>query len=153
VRLRLASVGRERADPSAPLVADYLARIERFVPIESVVYKPERGDRIAARFLKERGPGKLLVALDERGEQLTSRGLSALISSWMDGGVNRVTFAVGGADGLPAALRDEADLLLSLSRLTLPHRLARLVLVEQLYRALCIIRHVPYDRAGAGRCG
>jgi 23S rRNA (pseudouridine1915-N3)-methyltransferase len=146
VRLKLVSVGRERADPTAPLVADYVARIERFLAIDSLVLKADRPDRIAARMLKEAGKGRLLVALDERGEQLGSAGLAERVSSWMDRGLSQVTLVIGGADGLPDEVRDRADSLLALSRLTLPHRLARLVLVEQIYRALCIIRNVPYDR-------
>jgi len=146
VRFKLVSVGRERADPAAPLVADYLSRIERFVPIDSVVLKPDRQDRITARMLAERGKGRLLVALDDGGEQPTSQGLAEIVSSWMGRGLTRVTLVIGGADGLPAEVRRRADQRLSLSRLTLPHRLARLVLVEQLYRALCIVRNVPYDK-------
>jgi 23S rRNA (pseudouridine1915-N3)-methyltransferase len=146
VRLKLIAIGRERADPSAPLVADYISRIERFVPIENVVLKPDREDKLAARVLKEQGKGRLLVALDDRGEQPTSRGLATIVESWMTRGLSRVTLVVGGADGLPRSVRERADQLLSLSKLTLPHRLARLVLAEQLYRALSIIRSVPYDK-------
>jgi 23S rRNA (pseudouridine1915-N3)-methyltransferase len=146
VRLKLLSIGRERADPAAPLVADYVSRIERFLPIDNVVLKPDRDDRIAAKLLEERGKGRLLVALDDGGEQPTSREFAKTVSSWMDRGLTRVTLAIGGADGLPSDVRREADLLLSLSRMTLPHRLARLVLAEQLYRALSIIRNVPYDK-------
>ena len=146
MRLKLVSIGRERADPTAPLVADYVARIRRFLPIDSVVLKPEREDRLAARVLKEQGKGRRLVALDDGGEQPSSRGLAKIVGSWMDQGLNQVTLVIGGADGLPAEVRDKADQLLSLSELTLPHRLARLVLAEQLYRALSIIRNVPYDK-------
>jgi 23S rRNA (pseudouridine1915-N3)-methyltransferase len=146
VRLKLVSVGRERADPAAPLVADYIARIEHFCPIESLVLKVDRPDRIAARMLKEAGKGRLLVALDERGEQLDSSGLAQQVSSWMDRGLSQVALVIGGADGLPDQVRRRADSMLSLSRLTLPHRLARLVLVEQIYRALCILSNVPYQK-------
>lgn len=146
MRLKLVSVGRERADPAAPLVADYVSRIERFGPIETVVLKADREDRLAARILENKGRGRLLVALDDGGEQPTSRGFADTVASWMDRGLSQVTLVVGGADGLPDRVRREADLTLSLSRMTLPHRLARLLLVEQLYRALSIIRNVPYDR-------
>jgi 23S rRNA (pseudouridine1915-N3)-methyltransferase len=64
----------------------------------------------------------------------------------MGRGLSQVTLAIGGAEGLPDQVRHRADLALSLSRMTLPHRLARLVLAEQLYRALTIIRRVPYDK-------
>ncbi|MBW2276611.1 MAG: 23S rRNA (pseudouridine(1915)-N(3))-methyltransferase RlmH [Deltaproteobacteria bacterium] len=146
MRLKLVSIGRERADPTAPLVADYVSRIQRFTPIDNVVLKPDRAVRIAAKILKEQGKGRLLVALDDGGEQPTSRGLAKIVASWMERGLSQVTLVIGGADGLPRDVHRGADQLLSLSKLTLPHRLARLVLVEQLYRAICIIRNVPYDK-------
>lgn len=146
MRLKLVSVGRDRADPTASLVADYVSRIERFLPIDTLVLKPDRDDRIAARILKDTGRGRLLVALDDGGEQPTSKRFAEIVSSWMDRGLSRVTLVIGGADGLPDDVRRGADQLISLSRMTLPHRLARLVLAEQLYRALSIIRNVPYDK-------
>ena len=146
MRLKLVSVGRERSDPAAPLVADYAARINKFVPFAEVVLKVEADDRVAARMRKETGRSDLVVALDERGEQLDSFQLSAVVGGWMNRGLGEVALVIGGADGLPAEIRDGAGMRLGLSRLTLPHRLARLVLVEQLYRALAILRNVPYQK-------
>jgi 23S rRNA (pseudouridine1915-N3)-methyltransferase len=85
-------------------------------------------------------------ALDERGRQLSSAELAAMLATRMRSGPRGVTFLVGGADGLPAPVVDRADIRWSLGRLTLPHRLARLILVEQLYRALSIVRGEPYHR-------
>ena len=146
LRLKLVSVGRERSDPAAPLVADYAARIRKFVPFEEAVLKLDAAERVAARMRREAARAQLLVALDERGEQLDSRQLAARVGGWMNRGLDEVVFAIGGPDGLPPGIREEAGLLLGLSRLTLPHRLARLVLVEQLYRALAILRNVPYQK-------
>lgn len=146
MRLRLVSVGRERSDPAAPLVADYAARIARFVPFEEVVLRNEAEERVAARMQRELERSDLVVALDERGEQLDSRGLAKVVGGWMNRGLNEVALVIGGPDGLPGAIRDGAGMRLGLSRLTLPHRLARLVLVEQLYRALAILRNVPYQK-------
>ena len=146
MRLKLVSVGRERSDPAAPLVADYAARINKFVPFSEIVLKIEAGDRIAARMRKETDRSDLVVALDERGEQLDSFQLSAAVGGWMNRGLGEVALVIGGPDGLPAEIRDGAGMRLGLSRLTLPHRLARLVLVEQLYRALAILRNVPYQK-------
>ena len=92
-------------------------------------------------------PGGLRVALDERGDALTSLELARYIGEARDRSVPGVTFWIGGADGLDPALLREADRRLSLGRLTLPHRLARLVLVEQLYRAMAILHGDPYHRA------
>jgi 23S rRNA (pseudouridine1915-N3)-methyltransferase len=146
MRLKLVSVGRERSDPMAPLVADYADRIRKLLPFEEVVLKLEADDRVAERMRREFAKSDLLVALDERGEQLGSRELAALIGGWMNRGLSEVTLVIGGADGLPPGIRDAAGLVLGLSKLTLPHRLARLVLVEQLYRALAILRNVPYQK-------
>ena len=86
------------------------------------------------------------MALDDGGEQPTSRGLATIVEGWLERGLSQVTLVIGGAEGLPPDVRRRADQLLSLSRMTLPHRLARLLLAEQLYRALSIIRNVPYDK-------
>lgn len=144
MRFVIASVGRERADPAATLVADYLARIRKRFPIEEAVHKDDR--QLAARLADDRGRGHRIVALDERGPQHDSPAYAALVQSWMTAGRRGVTFAIGGADGLPAEIRAAADELLGLSRMTLPHRLARLLLAEQLYRALEILAGSPYHR-------
>lgn len=88
-----------------------------------------------------------LIALDERGDEPTSEGLAEKLRRWQATGLPGVCLVIGGADGLPRALVEKADERLSLSRLTLPHRLARLVLLEQLYRAFTIVRGEPYHRA------
>jgi 23S rRNA (pseudouridine1915-N3)-methyltransferase len=85
------------------------------------------------------------VVLDERGRDLTTRELSARMGAWRRGGRD-VGFVVGGADGTAAGLRSEADLLWSLSRLTLPHQLVRVLLAEQLYRAVSMLGGHPYHR-------
>ena len=146
MRLKLVSVGKERSDPTAPLVADYADRIRKLLPFEEIVIKNDAAQRVAERMRREAAKSDLLVALDERGEQVTSRKLAATVGDWMNRGFSEVTLVIGGPDGLPAEIREAAGLRLGLSKMTLPHRLARLVLVEQLYRALAILRHVPYQK-------
>lgn len=85
------------------------------------------------------------VALDERGVALTTAGFTKQLTAWMHGGRN-VSFLIGGADGLDAELKRDADMVISLSPLTLPHALVRVVLAEQLYRAASLIRNHPYHR-------
>jgi 23S rRNA (pseudouridine1915-N3)-methyltransferase len=85
------------------------------------------------------------VALDEHGKSLTTAQFAKQLDGWMAGGRD-VSFLIGGADGLDAELKRSADLILSLSSLTLPHALARVVLAEQLYRAASLIRNHPYHR-------
>lgn len=88
-----------------------------------------------------------MVVLDERGTLLSTMELANLVESWMGGGRD-AAFVIGGADGVSAALRGRADKVLSLSRMTLPHGLARVMLAEQLYRAVSVINHHPYHREG-----
>jgi 23S rRNA (pseudouridine1915-N3)-methyltransferase len=115
--------------------------VARHLPLEIVEVKD-------ASDLAARVPARArLIALDERGREPTSAELAARLGAWMGSGVPAVAFLVGGADGLPADLVARADEKIALSRLTLPHRLARLVLLEQLYRALSIVRGEPYHRA------
>ena len=87
-----------------------------------------------------------LWALDERGKELSSEELAASLKQAMNGGEQGIALIIGGADGLPRDLVARADFVWSLGRLTLPHRLARLIVLEQLYRALSILRGEPYHR-------
>ena len=119
---------------------EYRRRIARYLGIEILEVKDSTA--LAARV-----PDRLrLIALDERGKQPTSRELGDKLAAWMGSGMQGACFLLGDADGLPPDLVARADEVLSLSRLTLPHRLARLVLLEQLYRALSIVRGEPYHR-------
>jgi 23S rRNA (pseudouridine1915-N3)-methyltransferase len=137
---------------------EYARRMPREARITLVEVKPQRrgagaaaGDiqqalemerrRIAAALPK----GCYKVVLDERGEELTTRALSGRMGAWRQSG-HDVGFVIGGADGTAAALRSEADFLWSLSTLTLPHHLVRILLAEQLYRAASMLGGHPYHR-------
>ena len=89
--------------------------------------------------------GAMIIALDEKGIQLDSPALSKKLESWSHQGRD-ITFVVGGADGLADEFKKSADMLWSLSSLTLPHALVRVILVEQIYRAWTIINNHPYHR-------
>lgn len=98
-----------------------------------------------SRFLAVLPPGCVRIALDERGKQLTTADLARKLTAWMQGGRD-VAFMIGSADGLDQELKTNADLLLSLSAMTLPHALVRVLLAEQLYRATSMIQNHPYHR-------
>jgi 23S rRNA (pseudouridine1915-N3)-methyltransferase len=125
------------------------------IRVEMVELKPEeRGAGKSAEKAKEiEGErliaavpgGSMLLALDEKGRSVTTQGLSVMLSEWMRDAVHPV-FAIGGADGLSAAVKERSDKLISLSALTLPHALVRVVLAEQLYRAWSILARHPYHR-------
>jgi 23S rRNA (pseudouridine1915-N3)-methyltransferase len=135
---------------------DYARRMPRELAVELVEIKPERRgsgqspDRILSA---ERGrieaampPGVRRVVLDERGASWSTVDLAQHLRNALEGG-RASAFVIGGADGTDPALRQSADLVVSLSRLTLPHALVRVVLAEQLYRAASILSNHPYHRA------
>lgn len=88
-----------------------------------------------------------IIVLDEKGDNLSSRAFATTLENWVGNGKSPLCFLIGGAEGLPEAIKAKADITLSLSAMTLPHMLARVVLYEQLWRALSIITHHPYHKA------
>ena len=132
------AVGKLRDRHVAALCDDYLARARRHLPIE--VIEPEDDAALARRWP---AAGET-IALEPGSVGWATGELAKQIERRMTHGTRSLTFVIGGADGIPAALVKKADLRLSLSALTLPHRLARLILCEQIYRALAIIRGEPY---------
>ncbi len=153
MKVRLLAIGRDRSGLFAPAVDEYLSRLARTLKVELVELPearkragtPQAKEEEGATLLARLKPGERLVALDERGEQPTSVELARRLARWQERGQD-VALVIGGADGLAAAVLERAEERLSLSRLTLPHRLARLVLVEQLYRAVAILRGEPYHK-------
>ncbi len=136
-------------------VRDYLARFPRDyeVTLKQVRPEPRRHQPLAlslgseeARLSAATAGCDRLVALDERGVDWTTAQLAQHIGRWRDAS-EHVSFLIGGADGLSEPLKSRAALRMRLSSLTLPHALARVVLVEQLYRAWCILANHPYHRA------
>lgn len=96
--------------------------------------------------LAERAPGPLIL-MDEAGRSMGSEAFAALLQRWLDAGLSNVSFAVGGADGHGAAISAAAERSMSLGPMTLPHMLARIVLLEQIYRAITICAGHPYHRS------
>jgi 23S rRNA (pseudouridine1915-N3)-methyltransferase len=146
MKLRVAWItpkSRSREPAYDALTREYIARIAKYQAIEASDLPTE------ASFLKlvERSSGRtapVLVLLDSRGKQMSSEELAAYIESQQSADVQQLLFAVGPADGFSDEARTRASRLLSLGRMTLPHELARVVLLEQLYRAFTIIRKHPY---------
>jgi 23S rRNA (pseudouridine1915-N3)-methyltransferase len=140
MKLYVLAVGKLR-DPWVKAGCDeYLQRLRVRMPVE--VIELRRADELLSRL----PPHCACWVLDEQGQLPTSRELALRLGQAMQGGQKGVALCIGGPDGLPAGLRQRANHLLSLSRLTLPHRLARLVLLEQLYRAASILNGEPYHR-------
>lgn len=107
---------------------------------------PRRAAEEGAALLAKVPKGRL-IALDERGKTLTSERFAGLVQRWMDDGVAAASFAIGGADGHPPAVRDASHDVISLSPMTLPHALARVMVLEQIYRAVTLCAGHPYHRS------
>ena len=155
MKLHLIAVGHKMPGWINTGYDDYARRMPPDLPLLLTEIKP--GHRVAGedgararqleadRILAALPAGCVPVVLDERGAQVTTRELAAWLQDWMAEGVSPA-FVIGGADGLADSVKARAGKLLGLSKLTLPHALARVMLVEQLYRAVCIIKGHPYHR-------
>ncbi|MBN2706706.1 MAG: 23S rRNA (pseudouridine(1915)-N(3))-methyltransferase RlmH [Deltaproteobacteria bacterium] len=155
MRLLLLLAGKTRNAAYGQEMAEYQRRLNRYLPCDIREFKeekPGRGEspaaycrRQAPRLLEEfRKPVGLKLLLDERGPRCDSLEFSAFLERALAGAQQQLVFFCGGPFGYDPSLRREADYLISLSPLTFPHELARLLLCEQLYRALTIIRNEPY---------
>ena len=155
MRLKLIALGQNQPGWVTDGVSEYAKRFPSEWPFELAELKPEKraanrstemvlateAERIRAQIPRQ----ALTVALDERGEQLTTRALSERLALWSRE-APCATFLIGSADGLDAALKSGAHAQIGLSRLTLPHGLARIFLIEQLYRAVTLLSGHPYHR-------
>ena len=139
MKIFLYFIGKPK-DPHANRMAeDFLGRAGRYAPAEMREIRPDRVD------LWQRHPAARKVFLDPAGREMNSRDFTGLIEkAQMEG--RDLVFLVGGTDGLPRGWCERADLLVSLSRMTLPHELARALLAEQIYRAFTTLRGHPYPR-------
>lgn len=162
MKLALIAVGRLKSGPERDLVERYRTRIAAgartlgFGAFEIIEIPESRvrreADRRAeeARAILDKTRAARLVLLDERGRSRTSPEFAATLAGWRDDGVGRTAFVIGGPDGLDPELARDAALQISFGALTLPHQLVRVLIAEQVYRALTIIGGHPYHRAGHG---
>lgn len=155
MKIRILAVGTDRSRLFEPAVDEYLGRIGRVLPIaveelpsaRKGGQDPKRAREIEGRaLLAKLRANEWVVALDERGEMMDSPGFAERVLGRAMNQGRDLAFLIGGAEGHGDAVRKRADLSLSLSRLTLAHRLARLVLVEQIYRGISILRGEPYHK-------
>ena len=157
MKIRLLSVGKPRAKDAIRLHDDYAGRLEKLGVGYETLHVPEvrAGGRFSDDHVKEREARALLeridrnrskgrlIALHERGELFSSQKLAGLLESWS---MPEATFVIGGPLGLHDRLLERCDRRWSLSPLTLPHELARVLVAEQLYRAVTILRGIPYHK-------
>ena len=145
MRVRIIAVGKAKDRDLRSLLGDYYARIGRYAKLEEIEIKDGKVDDVAERLARSIPDRSRVVALEVDGRSLSSRGLATWLERAENDSVQRVVFLIGGAYGLPPEISKKADLRLSLSAMTLPHRLARLFLAEQIYRGFSISRGEPYD--------
>jgi 23S rRNA (pseudouridine1915-N3)-methyltransferase len=155
MRVTIVSVGHKMPAWIESGCREFVKRLPPEVKVEVVALKPEdrtsgktvekakalEGERILAAIPE----GATVYALDEKGRSVTTQGLSVMLAEWMRDATNPV-FVIGGADGLSEEVKSRADKLVSLSAMTLPHGLVRVLLAEQLYRAWSILANHPYHR-------
>lgn len=155
MRVHICAVGRLRTGSERALIDDYLTRFDRtgralgLGPLRLHEVEDKKGGGIAAEaaLLGRAIPdGSVIVALDERGKQLTSPEFADHVAGWRDAGCGDLALVIGGADGIAPDLRARADFTLSFGRMVWPHMLARVMLAEQLYRAASILAGSPYHR-------
>lgn len=153
MNLAILAVGRAKPGAERDLFEDYRKRlpwkldmveVEEKRPLDAATLR----EREAALLLAKVPDGALVVALDQRGQAVTSEILAQKMTAWRDAGKSRICFLIGGATGHGDSVRERADFLFSLGNLTWPHMLVRAMLAEQLYRAWSISANHPYHRAG-----
>jgi 23S rRNA (pseudouridine1915-N3)-methyltransferase len=155
MRIRVIAVGSRTPSWVRENCEDYAARLRsrltrELVEIPAGVRGAERGAQRAMRVEETRllavlRPQEFVVALDEHGEEFATRGLATWLAARLQA-ARDLAFLIGGADGLAAEVLARADFKLAMSRLTLPHAFARVLLFEQLYRAQSLLDHHPYHR-------
>ena len=143
--IRIIATGKIKDRRLGGLIEDYQKRIRPLTPLEIVEIKDGKPDKEAREMIARLGSvggQELVVAMDERGEDLTSEAFSKVL-----GAHGSISFLIGGPDGLRPATRERAARTIRLSSMTLTHEMARTLLLEQIYRGLSILRGKPYHRA------
>jgi 23S rRNA (pseudouridine1915-N3)-methyltransferase len=152
MRMQIIWTGKTRDPRLRELIVDYAERLSHFVRYEiREVRESSRGDALGidkdtSRISDALRPGAMTVLLDPLGSEWTSQQLADQITTWEANGIKEVAFIVGGPYGVSQDFVSRADKRWSLSRLTLTHEMARVLLLEQLYRAYTIIRGLPYQK-------
>ena len=151
MQITVAAVGRMKSSPAALQWEDYRKRLTWPISLKEVeerkkLPEPQMILREAELLSAAVPADALLIALDPSGKSLSSEAFAAQMQRWMNDGRSQFAFVIGGAGGLAGVLLAQAGCKLSLGAMTWPHMLARVMLIEQLYRAQCILTKHPYHR-------
>jgi len=150
MKFRFVWIGKTKQKDWKALQEAYLGRLSHFVRCEIVDLKDtavgESVETEGNRIISSLNPSTFVCLMDVKGRSVTSKELAAQVENWQNGSIKEVTFVIGGASGVSSEVAAKANYRLSLSFLTFTHEMARVVLLEQLYRAHTIIRGFPYQR-------
>lgn len=146
MKFRFVWVGKTKDKNWLALQDEYLQRLSHFVKHEIVEVRDSGKEIEGNLILAKLNRNAFVCVLDVSGQGLSSPGLSKELEKWQNAGHKEITFVIGGADGISSKVADRADLRLSLSFLTFTHEMARVVLLEQLYRAFTIVKGFPYQK-------
>lgn len=142
MKLKIAWIGKTKEPAIASLTDEYLKRISRYSPVEGMPLRDEAD--LLAKFGSSSKTKSTLILLDSRGKEFSSEQFAKFLEDYQDRNPLPLVFAIGGADGFGAEARSAAQHVISLGKMTLTHELARVVLLEQVYRAFTILKGHPY---------
>jgi 23S rRNA (pseudouridine1915-N3)-methyltransferase len=146
MRIRVVLLGKTRNPHLRALIEDYQRRIAHFTSLELVEWKTTDGGPWTIAEARGKSKSTPVVLLDAAGKAFTSEEFARWLARQINSGRQQLVFLLGGAEGFEEEAKRRADVLLSLSKMTLPHELARVVLLEQLYRAWALLREHPYPK-------
>ncbi len=151
MNITIAAIGRLKAGAEKSLWDTYTQRLNWSLTLKEVEekkpLKPAQLKIKEAELLLGAVPkGATLLAMDRSGRELSSEDFAKKLGSWQDDGIGEIAFVIGGSDGLDQSVLDKAQLKIAMGAMTWPHMLARVMLIEQIYRAQCILSNHPYHK-------
>ena len=152
MKIIIVAHGKIKKGPELELISDYVTRFNKqfnndFLNSLEISESNELEVIFNTKVSQMLDGKETMVLLDKSGEHVDSEGFAKLLNTFSEKGINQISFIIGGAQGFPKQLTSKAKNILAVSKMVFPHKLARLILVEQLYRAKCIINRHPYHKA------
>ena len=152
MKIIIVAHGKIKKGPELELISDYVTRFNKqfnndFLTSLEISESTELEREFNTKVSKILDGKQSTVLLDKSGEHLDSEGVARFLNTLSEKGINQISFIVGGAEGFPKQVTLKAKKVLALSKMVFPHKIARLILVEQLYRAKCIINRHPYHKS------
>ena len=152
MKIIIVAHGKIKKGPELELISDYVTRFNKqfnndFLTSLEILESNEFEGIFNTKVSQMLDGRETMVLLDKSGEHLDSEGFAKLLNTFSENGINQIFFIVGGSEGFPKLLTSKARTVLAFSKMVFPHKIARLILVEQLYRAKCIINRHPYHKA------